>query len=130
MSLRTRSVPWLSIALVAALAAAARYMLVEPADIAHLCDSGGGPWWCAVRAGVILTFAHHALGYVALALGVVATVSRVRTVALAAALAGMAGLILYEFEYSAVALLLGLLVLARHAFAATCQADAASKHPA
>lgn len=106
-------------------------MLVEPADIAHLCDGGTGPWWCRVRAAVIMTFAHHALGYTALFLGVLATLIRVRAVALAAAMTGMAGLLLYEFEYSAVALLLGLLVLARRLTPAGApQRDSGGKHPA
>jgi hypothetical protein len=122
--------PWPSLALVAALAAVVRYLLVEPAQIAHLCDSGAGPWWCGVRAVAIATFSHHALGYVALCLGVLATLIRVRAVAHAAALTGMAGLILYEFEYSAVALLLGLLVLVRGAPAAAGQRDGGRKHPA
>ena len=105
--------PWLGIASVMGLAMAARYGLIEPAEVAHLCDSGAGPWWCGVRRLVILSFAHHALGHGALIVGLVATLLRRRLLALAAALLGAAGLVLYEFDFSAVGFLLGVLALAR-----------------
>lgn len=118
-----RSLPWLGTVLVMALAMAARHGLIEPANIAHLCDSGAGPWWCAVRRGVILAFAYHVLGYTALAAGILATVSRSTAAAVMAALCGGAGLVLYEFEYSAVGFLLGTLVLARNQTAPSRQQD-------
>lgn len=111
--------PWLTLAmlLATALAAAlfARHWMIEPADIGHLCDSGQGPWWCGLRLAIIMSFARGWLGWFVLGAGVAATVLRWRWLAAAAAVAGVAGLVLYQFVFSAIGLLLGLLVLVRPA---------------
>lgn len=104
---------WGAIVVVGLLAAAARYGLVEPAAIAHVCDGGPGPWWCAVRRAVIATFSGYGLGYGALVAGALAVVLPRPGIAWTAAALGLAGLILYCFEAGAVGFLLGVLVLAR-----------------
>jgi hypothetical protein len=114
MSLRLRSAGvWFAIPLVMGLAMAARYGLIEPAEIAHSCDGGAGTWLCLVRRLVVLSFSHHVLGYAALTFGLLATLLRGRAMAAAAAMLGIAGLVLYEFVPSAAAFLLGVLVLVR-----------------
>jgi hypothetical protein len=107
--------PWLAIAAAGAIAALLRYQLVQPAAIAHLCDAGNGPWWCAVRSLVIATFATYGLGYASLIAAAVAVWRRSAPVATAAAVFGMAGLVLYCYDAGAVGLLIGVLVLARAA---------------
>lgn len=106
-------IQWIAIAAVAGLAMLARYLLVEPAAVAHLCDTGGGPWWCGARAAVIATFSGYGLGYAALGLAALALALRRAPVAWAAAATGAAALVLYCFEAGAVGLLVGVLVLAR-----------------
>ena len=114
-----RRLSWIPIAilLMIALAAAlfARHWMIEPADIGHLCDSGQGPWWCGLRLAIIMSFARGWLGWFVLGAGVAATVLRWRWLATATAVAGVAGLVLYQFVFSATGLLLGLLVLVRPA---------------
>lgn len=102
-----------ALALVLAAASFARYRMIEPSDIGHLCDVGQGPWWCALRLAIIMSFARGWLGWFVLSAGVAATVLRWRWLAVCATLGGVAGLVLYQFVFSAVGLLLGLLVLVR-----------------
>jgi hypothetical protein len=99
----------------AALAATAmlRYAVIEPAHIGQICAAGAAPWWCAPRDVLIGVFASGALGLAALAVSVVATFNRSSSWALVAVCLGIAGLVLYAFEASAVACLLGAMVLAR-----------------
>lgn len=114
-----RRFSWLPLAilLLIVLAAAlfARHRMIEPFDIGHLCDSGQGPWWCGLRLAVIMSFARGWLGWFALGTGIAASVLRWRWLAVCAALAGVAGVVLYQFVFSTVGLLLGLLVLVRPA---------------
>jgi hypothetical protein len=111
----SRSIPWLTIAAAGVLAALLRYQLVQPAAIAHVCDAGGGPWWCTARSLVIATFSTYGIGYAALIASAVALGRRSAGAALAAAAFGIAGLVLYCYEAGAVGFLVGLLVLARAA---------------
>lgn len=105
------------VALLVVLAAAlfARHRMIEPTDIGLLCDAGRGPWWCDLRLAIIMSFSRGWLGWFVLGAGLVATVLRWRWLAVCAALGGVAGLVLYQFVFSAAGLLLGLLVLARPA---------------
>lgn len=102
-----------SIALALALAALLRFRLVEPEHLAHLCGAVAAPWWCTVRAAVIAAFASSALAVAAVAAGGVAIATRRSGAALVAACLGVAGLVLYAVEAGAIALLLGVLALAR-----------------
>lgn len=112
-------VRWLPLAaallLVLAAALFARHRMIEPSDIGQLCDAGQGPWWCGLRLAIIMSFARGGLGLAVLAAGIAATVLRWRWLAVCAALGGVAGLVLYQFVFSAAGLLLGLLVLVRPA---------------
>lgn len=103
----------LPIAASCALAYGLRFGVVEPEALAHACGAPAAPWWCALRAAVIAAFASGALALACVVVAVAATLMRSRRVALAAACLGVAGLVLFSYESGAVALLAGLLVLAR-----------------
>ena len=112
-----RRFSWLPFAIILTLVFAAalfaRHRMIEPSDIGHLCDSGQGPWWCGLRFAIIMSFSRDWLGGFVLCAGIAATVLRWRWLAACAAAAGIAGLVLYQFVFSATGLLLGLLVLVR-----------------
>jgi hypothetical protein len=118
---RLRTMAAVAIA-VLALTYALRYLLIEPAAIAHACDPAPWAGLCAARTLVILGFVNQELGWAALVAGVSATLLRSPRLALLALAAGCAGLVLYSYEPAAVGALLGVLVLARSA----AQADSAS----
>ena len=96
-----------------ALAAAARYGLIEPADVTARCDGGAIDNLCQVRAWTIQSFVHQRIGWAALGLALVATVTGWRSVAAIALFAACSGLILYTTELCAPAALLALLVFIR-----------------
>ena len=96
-----------------ALAAAARHGLIEPADITARCDGGGQGGWCTVRAWIIQAFVNQRIGWAALALAALATVTAWRSVAAVALFVACAGLILYTTELCAPAALLAALVFVR-----------------
>ena len=98
-----------------ALAAAARHGLVEPPDMTAHCDGGAQDVRCNVRAWVIQSFVNQRIGWVALALAMLATVTAWRSIAAAALFVACAGLILYTTELCAPAVLLALLVFVRSA---------------
>lgn len=120
--------PWLLVVASTALAVLVRYALIEPVDVAHRCDAGAGAWWCGVRDAAVLAFTRgpdtlwsgapgvSALGWIgvaALATGGLALLWRRPGTATLAAAAGAAALVLYCFQSGALALLIGVLVLAR-----------------
>ena len=96
-----------------ALAAAARHGLVEPADVTARCDGGARDGWCTVRAWIIQAFVNQRIGWAALTLAALATVTGWRSLAGAALFVACAGLILYTTELCAPAALLALLVFVR-----------------
>ena len=102
-------------AVVRSLAAAAivRYGTIEPAGLAHLCGAPGAPWWCGPRTLAAVALDAGALGFAAIATGVVAILTRSSAWALAAACLGAGGLVLYAAPTGATGFLLGSLVLAR-----------------
>jgi hypothetical protein len=104
---------WSLVAAVFALAAAARYLLVQPPEVAHACEAAAASIWCTLRMLVIRSFATFGLGYAAMAATVLTLFTWSRIVAWAAAMIGAAGLILYCYEPAAVSFVTGVLVLAR-----------------
>lgn len=100
--------------LVIALSAGLRYGLME-SDLLHgLCADTTDDWRCAVRQWAPQLFMHERVGLAALALGVLALLTRLRPLAALAVLAGGAGLVLYAADLAAVGLLLGLFVRLGH----------------
>jgi hypothetical protein len=109
-----RALPWLVIASAFAVAALARYLLIEPEGYGFRC-AAGGPWWCLPRAALVLTFHSGVIGWAALVAGACAFAWRYRPAALGAAVLGAFGLILYDYDLAAVGFALGVLVLVRPA---------------
>lgn len=94
------------------LASLARYRLVEPAALTALCDAM--PWdspLCILRSLTVQAFAAERLGILALALAVLALLTRWRAAGLFALAAACAGLVLYSTRWAAPALLLAALAL-------------------
>lgn len=122
-----------------ALAAAARYQLVEPAALAHACTDDPGSLTCRIRATVVALFRHQAPGWLAATAGLMSWLLARRAVApdaeasrghlprarwqlarfagLAAIALGAVGLVLYSFDPAAAGLVLGAIALARVAVA-------------
>ncbi len=113
-SLARSLAPALAIAAVAvALASAARFGLVEPPAMAAACDPAPWEGACALRTLLVGAFHEARLGWAALALALLATVTRRRDVAGLALAAGCAGAVLYSAGASVPAALLAALVYAR-----------------
>ena len=95
-----------------AVAAALRYGLVEPAELTARCDAGAQDAVCSLRAWTIQAFVHQRIGWVALVLAGLASLTAWRALAAAALFVAVAGLVLYATELCAPAALLALLVFA------------------
>lgn len=91
----------------------ARHQLIEPADMTAFCDGGAQTTWCSIRAWIIQGFVHRRIGWFALALAALATVTGWRIVAGATLFCACVGLVLYTAELCAPAALLALLVFVR-----------------
>ena len=113
--------PWLSAALICALTVYVRTVLIQPPEVAQLCDSEGATLWlqladasliCKVRAAFIVSYAWFGLGYAAMILTALTLLTRNGFVAWLALCVGAMGLVLYCFEPAAVSLAMGAVVLA------------------
>lgn len=114
---------WISVAMWCGLclgvAAFVRFSWIEATDVAAHCDAGAGGGVCTLRAWIIQAFIHERLGWVALAIAVVAYASASRWIAGAALFLACAGLVLYSTQLSTPAALLAALVFANTGQAAT-----------
>lgn len=102
--------------LVLAFALVARYGLMESGWLPAECGGSladGVQGWCAAKWALIQSFLHQRLGWVSLVTGVLAFAVRSKGLALVGWFTGIAGLVLYSFDYAAVGAMLSLLVLAR-----------------
>lgn len=90
--------------------AAVRYGVIEYKAAHNFCATAAVSWPCEVRTLVIVSLMNTpALGLLALVLGVIALFGDRRGLAIAAAVTGALGLILYNTELGACGLLLGAL---------------------
>jgi len=105
--------PWLAILAMLFLAIWVRSQLIEQNELGFFCDGGGVSTTCNIRWLIVQSFNHFGIGYFGLFLGLLAVVTRSGFIGLCAGLISMAGLILYNWDYSAVGFLLGVLTLAR-----------------
>ena len=103
----------------AAIAYGIRYGFVEPEAMGAACERTH-PWWCPIRTGFIMFTQWRGFGWLALALVAAALIALLadrraacRRIAVAALIAGGAGLILYNASLSAVAVVLAMLCLIR-----------------
>jgi hypothetical protein len=116
-ALATGRLPFLATAAILALAAmlpaaAMRFWLIEPPELAWLCHApgGGGPWWCPLRTGLILALQAGVLGLVSAVAGARALVfGGGRPSAAVAVTAGAAGVVLYGAGLGALGAVLGFL---------------------
>jgi len=108
--------PWLLILAAFGVSWWVRSQLMEQSELGFFCAGGGQTLLCKVRWLVEKSFSHGGLGYFALFLGLLSAVTRSGLVGLLAGMVGMAGLMLYCWDYAAVGFLLGVLTLARAQF--------------
>lgn len=102
-------------AALAAVLLTVRLRLVEPDEMAAACAASAAPWYCTVRTLAIQGFVHHGYGYVSVAAALFAWLGSSRAGAVLALAAGMAGVVLYDFELAAPGLMAGALLLMRRA---------------
>ena len=100
-------------ALLAAAMQAIRLLLIEPDEVAQLCERSAAHWQCQLRDLVIQGFARHLYGPISIVAVLAAGLSGKRAFAVLAMIFGMAGAVFYDFDLAAVGLLLGALLLVR-----------------
>ncbi len=110
--------PWrpsvvLTLALTLALALALRHFVVEPPAIGHACDVARWQGGCAARTLLLMTFQHQQLGWIALACGALALLTRRAVVGYAGLVFGCLGIVLYSYDTAAFGLLASMLALCR-----------------
>ena len=119
MQMKRTWLPWLAAAIVCALAIVARQFLIQPPEIAHRCDTTTltlitpGPWWCSVRAAIIMSYAWGGLFYAAIALSLAALWTRRTWAGFVTLAIGLMAIVWYSYEAGAIAITVGTLVLAR-----------------
>lgn len=90
-----------------------RYQVIEPEGVAAWCSSERTePLLCRLRATAIQGFARHLYGPIAMALAILGWIGGSRYLAVLAMIVGMAGAMLYDFEFAGAGLLLGAMLLA------------------
>lgn len=92
----------------------ARYGLIEPEGFALACV-GATDWHCTLRDVIVMTFNRQQLGYVAVAAALLALFPSLRPLAWLGWAAGLAGLVLYSWDFAAPGAVLSLLVLVKPA---------------
>ncbi|KON79432.1 hypothetical protein PA01_12925 [Azoarcus sp. PA01] len=109
-----------------------RYGLLEagafPLDCSGALGEGVGAR-CATKWLLVQSFLDQRLGWLSLVCGVAAFVLRHRPLAWGGWFSGLAGLVLYSFDPSAVGALLSLLVLARGGRQGRCGKEKAGDEP-
>lgn len=100
-------------AVLAAAMQSIRLLLVEPDEMAQACMLDAQQWHCQLRMLAINGFVRHLYGPVSLIAALLAWLGDIRVFALLAMLAGMAGVVLYDFDLAALGLMLGALLLVR-----------------
>lgn len=94
---------------------AIRLLLVEPDEMAQACAANAQTWQCQLRMLAINGFARHIYGPVSVCAALLAWLGGIRLFAVLAMMAGMAGVVLYDFELAALGLMLGAMLLVRDA---------------
>ncbi len=100
-------------AALAAVMQSIRLLLVEPDAVASGCVINAQQWPCQLRMLAVIGFVRNVYGPLSLIAALLAWVSGIRLFAVLAMAAGMAGVVLYSFELSALGLMLGALLLVR-----------------
>lgn len=112
-----------------ALAAGVRYGLLESGVLPRQCVDFAAPA-CALKWLVVQSFLDQRLGWLSLGCGLAAFVANRRALAWGGWITGLAGLLLYSFDYAAVGAMLSLLVLVRSAPRRRHREEQAGEQPA
>ena len=119
MHMKRGWIPWLAAAIVCALVIGARQFLIQPPEVAHRCDAAtltffaSGPWWCSLRAAIIMSYAWGGLFYAAIVLSCAALLIRRASTGFVTLVVGLVAIVWYTYEAGAVAITIGTLVFAR-----------------
>ena len=105
--------PWLLIAAAGGLAAAVRFLFIEPAAIGETCEAQAALWWCSLRLLLVQGFYYNIYGWTAVALAIASLAVRRQWLAVLAAAIGVYAMVLYCVELGSFALLVGVLREAR-----------------
>lgn len=92
---------------------ALRLYLIQPEAVAQHCVLYDTEFLCRVRTAAVHGFTRGLYGIIAVGAAALAVIGGLRYFALIAMLAGLAGVVLYDFDLSALGLLVGALVFAR-----------------
>jgi hypothetical protein len=92
---------------------AVRFMLVEPDEVAIACSGQVVALSCKIRNAAIYGFAHHLFGPISLVAAALAWIGALRLFAVVAIIAGIAGMVLYDFDVSGFGMLLGVVLYLR-----------------
>ena len=97
---------------IAVAAAGLRYGVVESPPLAFRCqESLSVPWWCPLRQLLVELLVGNALGAISVVILAIAFLKKSRGWAIAAVASGIAGLLLLNPDWSAVAFVGGVLLL-------------------
>jgi len=111
--LRTILHIFLMTALIAAAFLAIRFLLVEPDEVAIACTSQVLTFSCKLRNAAIYGFAHHIFGPLSLIAVVLGWIGAMRLFAVVAIIAGLGGMVLYDFDIAGFGMLLGVVLYLR-----------------
>jgi len=92
---------------------AIRFLLVEPDEVAAACIAQAAPFSCKIRMAAIYGFSRHLFGPISIVAAVLAWVGAMRLFAIVAMVAGIAGIVLYDFDLAGFGMLLGVVLYVR-----------------
>lgn len=90
-----------------------RYVLVEPDEVAIACAGQATGFSCTIRNVAVYGFAHHLFGPVSVVAAILAWISALRLFAAIAMIAGICGMVLYDFDVAGFGMLLGAVLYIR-----------------
>lgn len=87
--------PWIALLLMLSLSWWLRILFIEPQPLAIICESGVDDFACRLRKALTTLFYDNIIGFTVLGLAVSSILLRSGVVCLAAALLGMAGMVIH-----------------------------------
>jgi uncharacterized membrane protein len=92
---------------------AIRFLIVEPDEVAAECVAQAATFTCKIRNAAIFGFSRHLFGPISIVAAVLAWVGAMRLFAIIAMIAGIAGMVLYDFDLAGFGMLLGVVLYVR-----------------
>lgn len=102
-----------AVAVVFAVALAARFFVVEPRAAQLVCSGLDGPAWCPIRKVLVPVYTFQVFGIVSMLAGGFAALRSRTAWGVAALLVGAAGMVLYNVEMASIGAILGLITITR-----------------